>query len=136
MRSFIGSGGASPDARCSNDSKLLIIVIIIMIVMLVIIAILMITVISIMILVMIKQNNNNNNDNSNNSAKVGPAAPTRRGRFRRRQTCYFRQLATSAPAESRGEMHNVSRNRARTQVLLQVQRSHVYGSGTFGAFFW
>ena len=28
----------------------------------------------------------------------------------------------------------VSRNRARTQVLLQAQKLHAYGSGTFGAF--
>ena len=29
---------------------------------------------------------------------------------------------------------NVSRNRARTQVLLQARTLHVYGSGTFSAF--
>ena len=38
------------------------------------------------------------------------------------------------PAELGGEIHYVSRNRARMQVLPQAQKSHVYGSGTFGAF--
>ena len=38
------------------------------------------------------------------------------------------------PAEFGGEIHNVSRNRARTQVLPQAQKSHFHGSGTFGAF--
>ena len=33
-----------------------------------------------------------------------------------------------------GEIHNVSRNRARAQILLQAQKLHVQGSGTFGAF--
>ena len=41
---------------------------------------------------------------------------------------------TSAPAELGGEIHIVSRNRARTQVLLQARKLHVYGSGTSGAF--
>ena len=54
--------------------------------------------------------------------------------FRRHQPCEFREHATSAPAELGGEIHNVSRNRARTQVLLQARKLHVYGSGTFGAF--
>ena len=44
------------------------------------------------------------------------------------------QHATSAPAENGGGMHNVSRNRARTQVPLQARKLHVYGSGAFGAF--
>ena len=35
-------------------------------------------------------------------------------------------IATSA--------HKVSQNQARTQVLLQAPKLHVYGSGTFGAF--
>ena len=42
--------------------------------------------------------------------------------------------AASAPAELGEEIHNVSRSRARTQVLLQARKLHVYGSGTFGAF--
>ena len=46
----------------------------------------------------------------------------------------FREYSTSAPAELGGEIHNVSRNRTRTKVLLQVRRLHVYGSGSFGAF--
>ena len=33
-----------------------------------------------------------------------------------------------------GELHDVLRNRARTQVLLQAWKLRVYGSGTFGAF--
>ena len=32
------------------------------------------------------------------------------------------------------ETRKVSRNRSRTQVLLQARRLHVYGHGTFGAF--
>ena len=54
--------------------------------------------------------------------------------FRWHQTCYFRKRATSAAAELGGEIHNVLRNRARTQVLPQARKLHVYGSGTFGAF--
>ena len=42
--------------------------------------------------------------------------------------------ATSAPSELGGETHNVSRNRARTKVLLQARKLHVYRSGAFGAF--
>ena len=53
---------------------------------------------------------------------------------RRHQTCYFRKRATSVAAEFAGEIHNVSRNRARTQVLPQAQKLRAYGSGTFGAF--
>ena len=56
------------------------------------------------------------------------------GMARRHQTCDFGEHATSAPAELGGEIHNVSRNRARTRVLLQARKLHVYGSGTFGAF--
>ena len=48
--------------------------------------------------------------------------------------CDFGERATSAPAELGGEGHNVSRNRARTRVLLQARMLHVYGSGTCGAF--
>ena len=55
-------------------------------------------------------------------------------RFRRHQPCDFREHATSAPAELGGEIHNVSRNRAHTQVLLRARKSHLCGSGTFGAF--
>ena len=40
----------------------------------------------------------------------------------------FRKHTTSAPAELGGEIHNISQNRAHTP------KSHVYGSGTFGAF--
>ena len=40
----------------------------------------------------------------------------------------------AAPAELGGETHKVSRNGARTQVLLQARKLHVYGSGTVGAF--
>ena len=54
-------------------------------------------------------------------------------RFRRRQTRYFREHATSAPEEF-GDKFNVSRNRAHAQVLLQAQKLHVYGNGTCGAF--
>ena len=43
-------------------------------------------------------------------------------------------IATSAPTELGGESHKVPRNRARTQVPPQAQKLHVYGSGTFGAF--
>ena len=42
--------------------------------------------------------------------------------------------ATSAAAELGGEIHNVSRNRAHTQVLLQAQKLRVYGRDTLGAF--
>ena len=52
---------------------------------------------------------------------------------RRHQTRDFREHATSAPAEPGGEIH-ILLNRARTQVLLQARKFHVYGSGTFGAF--
>ena len=45
-------------------------------------------------------------------------------------------LTTSAPAELGGEIHNISRSRARTQVLLQARKLHVCGSGTFGALWW
>ena len=54
--------------------------------------------------------------------------------FRPHQTRYFRKHATSVPAELGGKIHNVSRNRTRTQVLPQAQKSHVYGSRAFGAF--
>ena len=50
---------------------------------------------------------------------------------RRNQTCHFGEHATSAPAELAGEIHNVSQNRARTQVLPHARKLHVYGSGTF-----
>ena len=53
---------------------------------------------------------------------------------RRHQTCDFGKCATSAPAELGGKIHNVSRTRARTQVLLQARKLRVYLSGTFGAF--
>ena len=49
---------------------------------------------------------------------------------RRHQPCDFGEHKTSAPAELGGEIQNVSRNRARTQVLMQARKSHVYGSGT------
>ena len=42
--------------------------------------------------------------------------------------------ATSAPAEPGGQIHNVSRYRAHTQVLPQAQKLHVYGGGKFDAF--
>ena len=53
---------------------------------------------------------------------------------RRHQLCDFGEHATSAFAELAGETHDVSRNRARTQVLLRARKWHVSGSGTFGAF--
>ena len=56
--------------------------------------------------------------------KSNQAAPTRD----------FGEPAASAPAELGGEIHNVSRYPARTQVPLQARKLHVYGSGTFGAF--
>ena len=62
-----------------------------------------------------------------------PGAPSL-GKSRRRQKCDFGERDNSAPAELGGETHNVSRNRARTRVLLQARKLHVYGSGTFGAF--
>ena len=46
------------------------------------------------------------------------------GYFGRRQTCDFRKHAISAPAEPGGETHNVSRNQARAQVLLQARKLH------------
>ena len=51
------------------------------------------------------------------------------------QTCDFRKHATSAPAELGGETRNVSRNRARAQLLLQAWKLHAYGSCMFGAFY-
>ena len=53
---------------------------------------------------------------------------------RRHQTCDFRERARYVPAELGGEIRNVSRNRARTQVRLQARKLHVYGSSSFGAF--
>ena len=50
------------------------------------------------------------------------------------QTCYFRKQATSAPAKLERKIHNASRNRAHTQILPQGHKLHVYGRGTFGAF--
>ena len=35
---------------------------------------------------------------------------------------------------SEGEIHNILRNRARAQVLLQARKLHVWGSGAYGAF--
>ena len=58
----------------------------------------------------------------------------RRGKARRHQTCCYRKRATFAAAELGGETHNVSRTRARTQVLPQAQKLQAYGSGTLGAF--
>ena len=55
-------------------------------------------------------------------------------RLRQHQTCHFRKQAASAPAELGGEIHNVSRNRDRKQVLPQAHKLHVYGRGSFGAF--
>ena len=49
---------------------------------------------------------------------------------RRHQMCDFIEHATSAPAELGMEIHNVSRNRARTQVILQAQKLHVYHTVT------
>ena len=63
-------------------------------------------------------------------AEQGRAAAVRR----HRETCDFREHVTSAPAELGGKIHIVSRNRARTQVFLQARKLHVYGSGSFGAF--
>ena len=56
------------------------------------------------------------------------------GFFRRHRTCHFRKHAASVPAELGGGIHKVSRNRSRTQVLLQAHVLHIYGSGMFGAF--
>ena len=74
----------------------------------------------------------------------GSVSPGGRVPFRRHQTCYFRERATSAPAELAGEstsrrgICNVSRDQARVQVRPKAQKLQVYGSGTFGAFgpFW
>ena len=44
------------------------------------------------------------------------------------------KLAAHKPTSFGGTTHNVSRNRARKQVLPQAQKLHVYGSGAFGAF--
>ena len=46
----------------------------------------------------------------------------------------FRKHATSVPAEFAGEIDNVSRNRARTQVRPQARKLHICGSGTSSAF--
>ena len=43
---------------------------------------------------------------------------------RRHQTCDFGEHATSVPAELGGEIRNVARDRARTQVLLQARKCH------------
>ena len=59
---------------------------------------------------------------------------SRNPEIRWHQTCCFREHTTSAAAAFGGETPNVLRNRARTQVLRQAQKLHVYGSGTFGAF--
>ena len=67
-------------------------------------------------------------------ARAEPSQQAPSTTARRHQTCDFRAHATSAPAELGGEIHNVSHNRACTQVLLQARKLHVYGSGTFGAF--
>ena len=56
--------------------------------------------------------------------------------IRRHHTCDFREHATSAPAELGGEIHDVLRNRALIKVLLQAHKLDVYGSGTFGAFWY
>ena len=53
---------------------------------------------------------------------------------RQHHICYFREHATSAPAELGGGIHNVSRTRASAQALPQAQKLHVHGRGTFGAF--
>jgi len=65
-----------------------------------------------------------------------PAHPRNQDRRRlgRHQTCDFRARATSVPTELGGKIHNASGNRARIQVLVQARKLHVYGSGTFGAF--
>ena len=48
--------------------------------------------------------------------------PRRASFIRRRHTCDFREHDTSAPAELGGEIHDVSRNRARAQVPLQARK--------------
>ena len=48
--------------------------------------------------------------------------------FGRHQTCCCRKHASSAAAELGGKIYNVSRNRARAQVLLQARKLHVYGN--------
>ena len=63
-----------------------------------------------------------------------PAGGPSRPLPRRHQRCDFGEHDTSAPAELGGEIHNVSRNRARKQVPLQARKSHACGGGTFGAF--
>ena len=45
-----------------------------------------------------------------------------------------RSTANGSFAEFGGEIRTVSRDRARTQVLLQAQKFRAHGSGTFGAF--
>ena len=47
-----------------------------------------------------------------------------------RATCVNMPLLRLQSSE---EIQNVSRNRAHTQGLLQARKSHIYGSGTFGA---
>ena len=69
-------------------------------------------------------------------APVRDSAASPAGIIGGHQTRDFREHATSAPAELGwgNSIPNVSRNRARTQVLPQAWKLHAYGSGTFGAF--
>ena len=46
----------------------------------------------------------------------------------------FHTHAISAPVESGGEIHNISRNRACAQVPPRARKLRAYGSGTSGAF--
>ena len=67
-------------------------------------------------------------------SQAAALASTAQAALRQHHTCYFRKRATPAPAKSGGEIHNVSRSRARTQVLPQARKSRVYtGAARFGA---
>ena len=81
------------------------------------------------IIMMITTNHTDNNSNNSNMNTSTNTNNNSNG-IRRHQTCYLRKRATSAAAELRGETHNVSRNRARTQVLPQKPKNYLGASAT------
>ena len=83
--------------------------------------------------------NHSNNNQSSRQAFTGDAAACDEQLHMAKMSNIINQatsfnMLTSAPAELGGKIRSVSRNQARTQVLLQAQKLHVYGSGTFGSF--